>query len=351
MTLDELLHSITPPDEAAAQRARMRWDSRAKPLGSLGLLEDSLVRIATLTGSENIQLSPRTLLVFCADNGVVAQGVSQCGPEVTATVVRSLAAGTSTVCHMAALARCAVVPVDMGILHFPGAPGVVDRRVRDATADCTAGPAITREECEQAILAGAALVKEQSQAGTRLICTGEMGIGNTTTSAAVASVLLGKPVAAVTGRGAGLSDAGLRRKVKAVETALSVNQPNPSDTVDVLSKVGGLDIAAMCGAFLGGAACRVPILIDGFISATAALCAARLCPPARKAMLASHVSAEPAGALLLETIGLSPLICAGMRLGEGTGAVAALPLLDMALSVYQDNCTFSDLGMAAYTPQ
>ncbi len=351
MTLDELLHRITPPDRDAARRARAHWDSRAKPLGSLGLLEDALVRIAAITGSEVIELSPRTLLVFCADNGVVAHGVSQCGPEVTATVARSLAAGTSTVCHMAALAGCAVVPVDMGILHFPGAPGVVDRRVRDGTADCTSGPAMTQEECEQAILAGAALVEEQAHTGTRLICTGEMGIGNTTTSAAVASVLLSRPAKTVTGYGAGLSDAGLRRKIHTVETALAVNQPDPADILDVLSKVGGLDIAALCGAFLGGAACRVPVVIDGFISAVAALCAVRLCPASRKAMLASHVSAEPAGSLLLHSLGRSPLICAGMRLGEGTGAVAALPLLDMALTVYRDNCTFADLGMAAYTPQ
>ncbi len=351
MTLNELIRTITPPDEEAARCARARWNSRAKPLGSLGLLEESLVRAAALTGSARIALTPRTLLVFCADNGVVAHGVSQCGPEVTATVARSLGAGTSTVCHMAKRAGCAVVPVDMGIFDFPGAPGVRSRRVRNGTADVTQGPAMTRAECEEAILAGASLAREQAEAGARLLCTGEMGIANTTTSAAVASVLLGLPPAAVTGRGAGLSDAGLRRKIAAIEQALSVNRPCPDSALDVLTKVGGLDLAALCGAFLGGAACRVPVVIDGFISAAAALCAARICPHGQKAKLASHVSPEPAGALLLQALDLKPLICAGMHLGEGTGAVAALPLLDMALAVYDENCTFDELGMTAYTPQ
>lgn len=210
---------------------------------------------------------------------------------------------------------------------------------------------MTREEAEQAILAGAELVRHEKEKGTALLATGEMGIGNTTTSSAVASVLTDCPVEKLTGRGAGLSDEGLERKVRTIHSALEINCPDSTDPVDVLAKVGGLDLAGMCGVFLGGAAYQVPVLIDGFISAVAALCAVRLCPAAEKAMLASHVSAEPAGRMLLELLKKRPLITADMRLGEGTGAVAAIPLLDMACAVYSEAYTFDEGGIEAYTPQ
>ena len=350
-TLSEILAQITGPDEAARAACLAQWDGLAKPLGSLGLLEDSLARIAAVTGSPDIPLDHRTLLVLCADNGVVAQGVTQCGSSVTASVARALAAGESTVCHMARCARCRVVPVDMGMADFSPTPGVWDRRVRNGTADITQGPAMTRTECVHAIELGAELVRKCRESGASIIATGEMGIGNTTTSSALASVLLDKSPWEVTGRGAGLSDAGLARKIAAIERAVALNRPDPSDPVDVISKVGGLDIAGLCGVFLGGALYRVPVVIDGFISGAAALCAARLRPGAEFAMLPSHVSAEPAGGLMLEALGLSPLISAGMRLGEGSGAAAVLPLLDMALAVYRSGQTFGRLGIDAYVPQ
>lgn len=350
-TLSEILSQITGPDEAARTACLARWDGLAKPLGSLGLLESSLARVAAVTGSPDITLDRRTLLVLCADNGVVAQGVTQCGSEVTASVARALAAGESTVCHMAKTARCQVVPVDMGMADFPSTPGVWDRRVRNGTADISQGPAMTRAECVRAIELGAELARRCREEGASILATGEMGIGNTTTSSALAAVLLGKSPAEVTGRGAGLSDAGLARKTAAIERAIELNCPDPADPVDVLAKVGGLDIAGLCGVFLGGALYHVPVIIDGFISGTAALCAARLRPGAEFAMLPSHVSAEPAGGLMLEALGLTPLLTAGMRLGEGSGAVALLPLLDMALAVYQSGQTFGRLGIDAYTPQ
>ena len=355
--------------------ARKRWDSLAKPLGSLGLLEEAVIKIAALTGNAEVHLNSRALLVLCADNGVVAQGVTQTDSSVTAAVARALGMGTSTVNYMARVANCQVVPVDMGVLDFPGAPGVLDRRgprgtpgqqpeippsrgpgglaggVRRGPADITQESAMSREECVRAIETGMELVREQREAGADILATGEMGIGNTTTSSAVASVLLGLPPVEVTGRGAGLSDAGLARKSAAIERAISVNRPDPADPVDVLSKVGGLDLAGLCGVFLGGAKYRLPILVDGFISAVAALCTVRLWPEAGRAMLASHVSAEPAGRLVLDELGLKPLITAELRLGEGSGAVAALPLLDMALAVYHSGHTFDKMGMEAYTPQ
>lgn len=275
----------------------------------------------------DIDLNKKALLIFCADNGVVAQGVTQTGSEVTAMVARGFAEGTTPACRMARRANCKLIPVDMGIKDFSPQPGVLNRRVANGTGDISKGPAMTREQAEQVILAGALLVKDCKEQDVSLLATGEMGIGNTTTASAVASVLLGCDPEAITGRGAGLSDEGLARKKAAICRAIQINQPNPADP---LAKLGGFDIAGMCGAFLGGAAFGVPVLMDGVISAAAALLAVRLCSDAGKAILASHVSAEPAGALLLNALDKHPLITAGIRLGEGTGALAAMPLLDMA---------------------
>ena len=345
-----LLAGIGPADEAARAEAARRWAACAKPLGSLGLLETALEDIAALTGSADIALAPREVLVFCADNGVVAQGVSQSDSSVTRIVTRNLAARKTSVCQMAAAARCGVVPVDMGVEDLPPTPGVLDRRIANGTADITQGPAMSREQAARAILAGMELVRRRKEAGVRLLATGEMGIGNTTPASAVACVLLGQPVETMTGRGAGLSDEGLRRKKAAITKALALNAPDPADPLGVLAAVGGFDIAGMCGAFLGGALYEVPVLADGVISAVAALLAVRLCPAAAKAVVASHVSAEPAGALLLAALGKKPLITAEMRLGEGTGAVAAMPLLDMALAVYGGCYTFAESGIEAYVP-
>lgn len=348
--LKAVLQQIAPPQQDARQAAQKHWASCAKPLGSLGLLEDAITEMAALTGRADVSLTPRTVLVLCADNGVVAQGVSQSGSEVTGIVARALAAGQSNVCRMAALANCRVLPVDMGIRDFPPEPGVYASRIGNGTADMTRGPAMSRAQAEQAILAGVELVRRQKEAGVRLLATGEMGIGNTTTATAVTCVLLDRSPQQLTGRGAGLSDAGLARKVDAIQKALACNRPDASDPVDVLAKVGGFDIAGLCGVFLGGARYRIPVLVDGAISAAAALCAVRLCPAASAAVFATHQSAEPAGALLLQALGKKPIITAEMRLGEGTGAVAAMPLLDMALAIYRGS-TFADYGMQPYTPQ
>lgn len=350
MDLRELFAKIEPADETARAAAKKRWDACAKPLGSLGLLEDAICDVAALTGSADVRLDEKAVIVCCADNGVVARGVTQTGSGVTAAVARQLALGRTSVCRMAETAHCRVVPVDFGILDFPGCAGVLDRRAGNGTADFTEGSAMTRAQAEAAILAGSELVREEKERGTRLIAAGEMGIGNTTTASAVAAVLLGLDAQEVTGRGAGLSDEGLARKLDAIRRGVAINRPDATDALDVLAKLGGFDLAGMCGLFLGGAAYRVPVLIDGFPSSVAALVAARLCPTARSAMLASHVSAERAGRLVLDALGKKPLITAELRLGEGTGAVAAMPLLDMALAVYREAYTFEEGGIEPYTP-
>ena len=269
--IDQMIRCIRPGDRAAAEEAKSRWDSIAKPLGSLGTLEEMIVRIAALQESAEVRLDRRVLLVFCADHGVTAQGVSQCGSEVTARVAVALAEGRSSVSPMAERAGCLVVPADIGIRDFSGHPGVRNLRVRNGTDDFSRGPAMSRGECLLAMERGAELVREFAEDGTELFAVGEMGIGNTTAAAALAAVLLNMIPDAVVGRGAGLGSAGLERKKATVQRALEVNRPGPDDIPGLLAAVGGLEIAAMCGAFLAAAACRKPVIIDGVISAVAAL--------------------------------------------------------------------------------
>ncbi|MCD8212230.1 MAG: nicotinate-nucleotide--dimethylbenzimidazole phosphoribosyltransferase [Oscillospiraceae bacterium] len=333
------------------ETARLRWDGLAKPLGSLGQLEDAITKMAALSGNADFSLRQRTLLVICADNGVIAQGVSQSDETVTAAVTKALGAGESTVSYMARQVGCGVLPVDVGVKDFTGAPGVMDRRIRNGTDDITAGPAMERRECLRALELGIELAGERKEAGDDCLLLGEMGIGNTTTSCAVAAVLLRQQPEELAGRGSGLSDQGMERKIRAVETAIERNRPDPADPVDILQKVGGLDLVVLTGLCLGGRLYRLPVILDGMISDTAALCAVRMRPAVREALTAGHQSQEPAAEQLLSELQLNPLISAGMRLGEGSGAVAALGLLDTAMSVYQSGHTFQHLGIDAYTPQ
>lgn len=350
MTLEEVIQGIVPADQEAMRRAKARWDSIAKPLGSLGALEDAVIRIAGMTGSPDVDISKRAVVVMCADNGVVAEGVTQTGQEVTAIVAENMSTGDTSVCAMSRAAGAEVVPVDIGTAVPVTGARIRQKCVRRGTANMTQGPAMSREEAVQAILAGVEIAQELRGRGVNLLATGEMGIGNTTTSSALAAVLLKRPVEDMTGRGAGLSSEGLQRKIRAIETAVRVNRPDPGDVLDVLHKVGGLDIAGLAGVFLGGALCRTPVLVDGFISSVAALVAARLCPQCKDYMLGSHASEEPASKLVLSELGLRPFLYAGMRLGEGTGAVAVMPLLDMGLAVYREMTTFEDTNIEAYQP-
>lgn len=349
MDFKKLNESIAAPSASAAAAAKAHWDAIAKPLNGLGLFEDAIIKIAALTGDPKVQINRRAVAVMCADNGVVAEGVTQTDASVTATMAGQIAAHRSSVCLMAASAGAEVFAVDMGMLHR--VEGVLDRHVSDGTGNIAVGPAMSRAQAIQAVETGIDLVRQYKEAGFKLIATGEMGIGNTTTSSAVASVLLGLPVKDVTGRGAGLSDEGLRKKVSAITRAIETNRPIPSDALDVLHKLGGFDMAGMAGIFIGGAIYRVPIIIDGLISSVAALIAARLCPNCVCAMLASHCSAEPAALQILNELNTPAVLRAGLKLGEGTGAVCMMPLLDMVLSVYNGSAAFSDTGIGQYSVQ
>ncbi len=351
MRLEQALEQIVPADQVAQAAAKRRWDSIAKPLGSLGLLEEAIIRIAGITGDSRVCLDQRCVVICCADNGVVAEGVTQTGSEVTAVVTENFCKGETSVAVMAQVAHCDLLPVDLGVARAVQGDGLVVHKLGYGTGNIAREPAMTREQALEGIEFGLNLAGSLCAQGYQILATGEMGIGNTTTSSAVAAVLLGCAPVQVTGRGAGLDSAGLSRKLAAIEQALALHQPDPTDPLDVLAKVGGFDLAGLCGVFLGAAVARRPVLVDGFISAVAALLAVRLCPAAADYLLASHCSKEPAGSRLLEELGIRPMITADMCLGEGTGAVAALPLLDMALAVYNRMSTFAEIAIEAYQPQ
>lgn len=340
--------AIAPPDEEAARLSKLHWDTIAKPLDGLGKLETAVTRIAALTGKENVSIEKRAVAVLCADNGVVEEGVTQTDSSVTATMAGNVAQHRSSVCLMAKSARADIFSVDMGMLHR--VDGVIDLHVGDGTANMAKGPAMTAEQALRALENGVALSMSLAEAGYTILVTGEMGIGNTTTSSAVASVLLDRPVFKVTGRGAGLSDEGLERKRSAIRRAIDINKPDPSDAFDVLQKLGGFDLAGMAGMYIGAALCRVPIIIDGLPSSVAALLAARIVPNCKIAMLPSHCSAEPIAQAILHDLGLNAIIFGDMKLGEGTGAVCMLPLLDAALAVYNGSVLFLETGIEQYKP-
>lgn len=342
------IENITPPDKAAMERALERWNNVAKPLHSLGLLEEYIIGIAGITGNENVSLSRRCAVCMCADNGVVCEGVTQTDKSVTAIVARSMAEGTSNINLMAKRFDTDVIAVDIGIASEISCEGLVDRKIAFGTENIAEGPAMSEENAIRAIEVGIDMVRQCKEKQYNIIITGEMGIGNTTTTSAIASVLLDIPPERAAGRGAGLDDAGLRRKIAVIEKAIQKNCPDRSSPIDILSKLGGYDIAGMTGLFLGGAIYRIPVVIDGFISSAAACLAQMICPLSREYMLASHLSMEPAAVMLMDRLGFSPPITAGLHLGEGTGAVLLLPLLDAALALYDSSHSFDDLNMERY---
>lgn len=346
MILDEAVKKVRPLDEKAMEGARKRWDSIAKPLHSLGELENMLTQIAGITGTLEVRVEKKAVVAMCADNGVVEEGVTQTGQEVTAVVAENFLEGTTTCCVMCRQCGAELFPVDVGMVTDTKVR--TDLKVAYGTRNMTREPAMTRDQAIRGIEAGIAMAEELKEKGYQVLATGEMGIGNTTTSSAVAAVLLGKPVEDMTGRGAGLTSEGLVRKINAIKKAIALNNPDRSDAIDVLAKVGGLDIAGMAGVFIGGAALGMPVVMDGFISCVSALIAVKICPQVSDHILASHVSKEPAAQLLLKELGKEAIIHAGMCLGEGTGAVALFPMMDLSCAVYNSMSTFGDINVEQY---
>ncbi len=348
MTLEETIRKIRPVDVAAMAAAKQHWDGLGKPLGSLGRLEKALIQIAGIQRTGDVHIDRKALVIMCADNGVVEEGVTQCGQEVTATVAENFLDEKSCVAIMCRRAGTKICPVDIGMAV--DTPRVEKRKIAYGTKNMAKEPAMTREQAVAAIEVGIAKAEELHAQGYEILATGEMGIGNTTTSSAMTAVYLGLDVETVTGRGAGLSSHGLQRKINAIKQAIAVNQPDPEDPLDVLAKVGGLDIAGMCGLFLGGAAQQMPVVMDGFISQVAALTAVRLVPECADYILASHVSEEPGANILLKALEKDAFLTCGMRLGEGSGAVALFPILDFASDIYHKMSTFVQADIVEYQP-
>ena len=348
MTLEETMQKIRPVDVAAMAAAKQHWDGLGKPLGSLGRLEKALIQIAGIQRTGDVHIDRKALVIMCADNGVVEEGVTQCGQEVTATVAENFLDEKSCVAIMCRRAGTKICPVDIGMAV--DTQRVEKRKIAYGTKNMAKEPAMTREQAVAAIEVGIAKAEELHAQGYEMLATGEMGIGNTTTSSAMTAVYLGLDVETVTGRGAGLSSHGLQRKIHAIKQAIAVNQPDPEDPLDVLAKVGGLDIAGMCGLFLGGAAQQMPVIMDGFISQVAALTAMRLVPECADYILASHVSEEPGANILLKALEKDAFLTCGMRLGEGSGAVALFPILDFASDIYHKMSTFVQADIVEYQP-
>lgn len=344
MELENIIKKIENIDYVALKESQKHWLDVAKPLLGLGKLEQIISQIAGIKGNAKYSLDKKAVIVMCADNGVVEEGVSQTGQNMTAVVSKNFLVQKTSVCIMSQIANADVFPIDIGIAV--DIDGLTDKNIKVAygTKNMAKEPAMTREETIKAIKCGIEKVAELKEKGYEIIATGEMGIGNTTTSSAIVTVLLGVEVESVTGRGAGLSKDGIERKIRAIKKAIEINKPNKNDPIDILSKVGGLDIAGLMGVFIGGALYRIPIVIDGFISGVSALLAVKMCSKIKNYIIASHISKEPAGQIILKELGLSAIIDADMSLGEGTGAVALFPLIDMAYSVYNKMHTFRSLG-------
>ena len=340
--IEALVRAVQPLDQKAMLAAEAHQARLAKPPGSLGRLEELSVQLAGITGKVHNELPRKQLLVFAADNGVVAEGVSSAPQSVTMQQTINLTRGKTGAAVLAKRFGCGLTVCDVGVNADICESAVLNRKIAYGTQNICAGPAMTREQALQAILTGAAVAENVD---ADVVGIGEMGIGNTTTSSAVLAVLLGADVDKVTGRGGGITEESFRKKKAVIRTAIAVNRPNRDDVIDVLAKVGGFDLAAMCGAFLGAAASRRAAVIDGFISAVAALCAVRLCPLVRGYLIPSHASFEIGYRLAMEELALRPLFDLGMRLGEGSGCPLAFQVLDAACAVMNNMASFDEAGI------
>ena len=346
--LADTLAAVRPADAGAITQARERQERLTKPSGSLGVLEEVSVRLAGLAGECPPPLpEPAVVAVFAADHGVHAQGVTPWPQEVTAQMVANFLAAGAVVNAIAAQAGAEVCVVDVGVAaDLPPAPGLLPRKVRPGTADMTAGPAMSLDEAQRAVEAGIETARDLVAAGNRCLVTGDMGIANTTASAALIAVFTGAQAQEVTGRGTGIDDETWERKVSAVRRALARHQPDPAQPLAALASVGGLEHAALAGFMLGGAALRVPVVLDGVIACAAALVARALAPDVVDCLIAGHVSTEPGARRALTALGLRPLLDLDMRLGEGSGAALALPIVAAAARVLRDVATFDSAGVS-----
>ena len=345
--LGKTIEIIAPLDEEAMAEARARQDILTKPRGSLGELEELSVKLAGIRRQGVPHIEHRAIVTMAGDHGVVAEGVSAYPQEVTAQMIDNFLQGDAAVNVLARHIGARVVVVDMGIsANLKPHPLLVSRKIALGTGNMTKGMAMSREEALRAVEAGIKVIDDEAAKGLDIVGVGDMGIGNTTPSAAICAVITGEPVAKVTGRGTGIGDEQLALKVKAIERTLALNQPDPEDAIDVLSKVGGFEIGGLSGVILGAAAHSIPVVIDGFVAGASALLANGLCPGVKDYLIAAHLSSEPGHKVMLDYLKLKPVLDLGMRLGEGTGAVLAISIVEAAVKILAEMATFADAGIS-----
>lgn len=346
-TIRKAINSVNTPDAALEAKALARLNILTKPEGSLGRLEEFARRMVAITGNTMPEIPRKAVFTFAGDHGVTEEGVSLYPSEVTPQMVLNFLAGGAGINVLARQAGAEVVVVDIGVNHnFSNANGLLDRKVVHGTKNMRLGPAMTRDEAESCLAVGIEIAWEYADAGFGLFGTGDMGIGNTTPSAAIASVLTGKSVVEVTGRGTGIGDETLKNKIRVIEDSISANKPDQTDALDVLAKVGGAEIGGIAGLCLGAAARGVPTVVDGFISTAGALIAHSIQPKVADYLFAAHRSVEIGHSAMLAKIGLNPILDLDMRLGEGTGAALAMMMIESGLRIYREMATFVDAGVS-----
>ncbi|HSJ87192.1 MAG TPA: nicotinate-nucleotide--dimethylbenzimidazole phosphoribosyltransferase [Anaerolineales bacterium] len=348
MQLEEIINEIKPLDQSAMQAARARQDTLTKPPGSLGRLEELSIQLAGMTANPFPTIERKTVIVMAADHGVALEGVSAYPAEVTPQMVMNFLRGGAAINVLARQAGARVLVVDMGVAaNIADASGkLISRKIGLGSANLAKGPAMTREQARQAIESGVEIAQAEIARGVDILATGDMGIGNTTPSAAVACALMNQIPENIAGRGTGIDEEGLKRKIDVIARALDVNRPDAHDALDVLAKVGGFEIGGLVGVILASAANRKPVVIDGFISTAAAMLAASLAPAVRDYMIAAHISQERGHKLMLEWLGLNPLLDLNLRLGEGTGAALALPIVEACARILCEMATFDEAGVS-----
>ena len=345
--LQRIIRQIKPLDAEAMHLAQARQDTLTKPQGSLGRLEELSIQVAGIQGKARPVIESKVIITMAADHGVTKEGVSLYPQEVTAQMVYNFLRGGAGINVLARHVGARVVVVDMGVAsELLPHPGLVVKKIGYGTRNMARGPAMEREEALRALEAGIEVVEEELAKGMDILGIGDMGIGNTTTSSAIVAAITGAPVAKVTGRGTGVDDERLRHKIEVIERALEVNQPDPDDAVDVLTKVGGFEIGGLAGAILGAAAHQVPVALDGFIAGAAGLIAVRLAPQVREYLIAAHRSVEIGHSIMLEHMGLKPLLDLDLRLGEGTGAALGISLVEAAVKILNEMATFTEAGVS-----
>jgi nicotinate-nucleotide--dimethylbenzimidazole phosphoribosyltransferase len=347
MSIEDLCRRIQPLDPTIRAKAQTRLDRLTKPLGSLGRLEELAATYVAITGELKPNIPRGVVFTFAADHGVAVEGVSAYPREVTPQMVLNFLRGGAGVNVLAAHAGVNVQVIDIGVdYEFGTVPGLLNRKIMKGTRNLAVEPAMTRGQAAQAVMVGIELAEEAVRGGVGLIGTGEMGIGNTTPSAAITAVMTGRPATEVTGRGTGIAEAGHAHKVTVIERAIEVHRPNHADPLDVLAKVGGLEIAGLAGLILGAAVARIPVVLDGFIAGAAALIAVGLQPLCREYLIASHQSVEQGHRVVLDQLRLKPLLDLDLRLGEGTGACLGMDLVCAAIKIYTEMATFGEAGVS-----